>query len=676
VSLSEQQQVVLQTIYDEFKPTGKWPTFQHLDIVLDQEQGLALEPVLMSLRPALVRVYTPIRPQSEVTLRIAGLAHCEESEEDLALFAAALGWTVAKERRFRPSSPFEAEQQIVTSEEARVEWGGAAGDVSELTLRKAYELLSVELLYDGQGSDGTSWQLHLSPRIRRFRGVRNYVDYLHLIQAEEPARTPANPVVSPVPHAAVSTQRSPASSLLCGTAAKPVAPDEMVAPTSARRHDGRVALSSKTIAALAKPFDHGYGPSHSTIELIWTAAGAEAYLPREGNKLDRVLSGLRALKNGTQSQGALSALGPNHEKLRLVASELATALVARNFVDEESVAEALEFDPQATEAPLSSGRRPQGSERVSSSSSSAVERADDPREVMVVHGRDSAARKAMFDWLRAIGLHPREWTELVNASKTASPFIGEVLDGAFKQAQAVVVLFTPDEHVQLRPDLAKRENEWRLQARPNVLLEAGMALGRHAKRTVLVLLGEAAMPSDLAGRHFVNLPSPESLRDLASRLEQAGCPVDLRGTDWLDSKRFPDRSAVSGQPTLQTKAHTGEQTAEPPRLIEQVMAAEIASALEKIEEVLPADGAPGSGTWPIGFANWWSTWATKRDQLASVFDQDSFMMLSRAYERLRELERGMEKGGQPLGDEDRAFFARAEHQLREASELLLSRSHP
>jgi hypothetical protein len=34
----------------------------------------------------------------------------------------------------------------------------------------------------------------------------------------------------------------------------------------------------------------------------------------------------------------------------------------------------------------------------------------------------------------------------------------------------------------------------------------------------------------------------------------------------------------------------------------------------------------------------------------------------------------MEKGGQPLSDEDRAFFARTEHQLREASDLLVSRT--
>jgi hypothetical protein len=171
MTLPEDQQVVLQTIYGEFKPTAKWPTFQHLDIVLDQEHRIAVEPVLMALRDALlVRVYTPIRPQSEVALRIAGLAHCDGSEDDLVLFGRLLQWSVEKERRFRPSSPHEVEQQIVTSDEAAAEWREAGEEMSDLDLQKAYALVAVEMLYEGHGGNDTTWQLHLSPRIRRFRG--------------------------------------------------------------------------------------------------------------------------------------------------------------------------------------------------------------------------------------------------------------------------------------------------------------------------------------------------------------------------------------------------------------------------------------------------------------------------------------------------------------------------
>jgi uncharacterized protein (TIGR02391 family) len=197
MTLSKDQRIVLQAIYGEFKPTGRWPIFQHLDLVLDQEHGLAVEPILMSLRPELVRVYTPIRPQNDVALRIAGLAHCDGSEDDLMLFGRTLQWTVEKERTFRPSSPHEPQQQIVTSEQATEEWREAGHEVSDLSLKKAYELLAVELLFESHGSNDASWQLTLSPRIRRFRGVRNYADYLRVIADDEPPHAAANPLLSP-----------------------------------------------------------------------------------------------------------------------------------------------------------------------------------------------------------------------------------------------------------------------------------------------------------------------------------------------------------------------------------------------------------------------------------------------------------------------------------------------
>jgi len=69
------------------------------------------------------------------------------------------------------------------------------------------------------------------------------------------------------------------------------------------------------------------------------------------------------------------------------------------------------------------------------------------KAVMVIYGHDTQAKDVLFDWLRAIGLQPREWNQLVIGSGAASPYIGQVLDHAFQQAQAVVALFTPDERV-------------------------------------------------------------------------------------------------------------------------------------------------------------------------------------------------------------------------------------
>jgi predicted nucleotide-binding protein len=178
--------------------------------------------------------------------------------------------------------------------------------------------------------------------------------------------------------------------------------------------------------------------------------------------------------------------------------------------------------------------------------------AKDAAAVMVVHGQDAAAATALFDWLRAIGLRPREWGQLVALTGSGSPFIGDILDEAFREAQAVVALFTPDERVALREELTGRASEWRLQARPNVMFEAGMAFAAQPDRTVLVVLSDQELPSDLSGRHFVRLGNAQALRELAQRLETAGCHVDITGDQWLDESRFPDRTGIAPAPKLST----------------------------------------------------------------------------------------------------------------------------
>jgi predicted nucleotide-binding protein len=162
------------------------------------------------------------------------------------------------------------------------------------------------------------------------------------------------------------------------------------------------------------------------------------------------------------------------------------------------------------------------------------------RRVFVVHGRNDHARTAMFTFLRAIGLAPIEWSEAIAMTGQGSPYIGQVLDTALTSAQAIVVLLTPDDVAYLRTEYASGSTDPEAtplaQARPNVLFEAGMAMGRDANRTVLVELGQLRPFSDVAGRHAVRLDnSAEKRKDLAQRLRTAGCAVNLDGTDWLSA---------------------------------------------------------------------------------------------------------------------------------------------
>lgn len=168
----------------------------------------------------------------------------------------------------------------------------------------------------------------------------------------------------------------------------------------------------------------------------------------------------------------------------------------------------------------------------------------DAKAVFVVYGRNEAARKSIFEFLRAIGLNPMEWSQAIKATGEASPYIGHILDSAFSKAQAVVVLMTPDDEACLKKEFQTEhdedyEKQPTAQARPNVLFEAGMAMGRDAKRTVLVQIGKLRPFSDIVGRHVIRInKSPDWRHDLAARLETAECAVDTSGNDWLRAGEF------------------------------------------------------------------------------------------------------------------------------------------
>ena len=169
----------------------------------------------------------------------------------------------------------------------------------------------------------------------------------------------------------------------------------------------------------------------------------------------------------------------------------------------------------------------------------------DKRNVFVVHGRNISARNALFDFLRSIKLNPIEWSEAIKMTGKASPFIGEILDKAFSEAQAVVILLSGDDEARLKQEFQTEddppyEKNLTSQARPNVLFEAGMAFGRHDERTIIVQLGSELRPfSDIAGRHIIKINnSPQQRHELAQRLKTAGCAVNTSGTDWLTAGDF------------------------------------------------------------------------------------------------------------------------------------------
>ncbi|MFC5824736.1 CATRA conflict system CASPASE/TPR repeat-associated protein [Nonomuraea insulae] len=174
----------------------------------------------------------------------------------------------------------------------------------------------------------------------------------------------------------------------------------------------------------------------------------------------------------------------------------------------------------------------------------AVPGGDIERHVFVVHGRDEEVRDAVFTFLRALDIYPLEWEELVKRTGSSLPFLGEVVAQAVTTAQAVVVVMTPEDEVRLHHELRATNDDLTektvsMQARPNVLIELGMALATYPDRLIILMVGDQRPIADLGGRNYVRLTATaESLRKIAIRLRLAGCRVNDQGQDWLDVRRF------------------------------------------------------------------------------------------------------------------------------------------
>ena len=245
--------------------------------------------------------------------------------------------------------------------------------------------------------------------------------------------------------------------------------------------------------------------------------------------------------------------------------------VTENILDFESLAQAWD-DQMAQRQPVAppaieAREAPQGaSPAVAAGQLRApdLQPGDASKRVFVIHGRDERLRAGIFTFLRAIGLEPLEWTKAMQLTGKASPYIGEILEAAFKYARAAVVLLTPDDEARLRKDLINstdppEERALTGQARPNVLFEAGMAFASHPNQTVLVQIGSVRPFSDIAGRHIARMDNSIGKRqELALKLKTARCSVELEGTDWHTlGDLTPLAQETSPPPSPPTEAEPG-----------------------------------------------------------------------------------------------------------------------
>lgn len=163
--------------------------------------------------------------------------------------------------------------------------------------------------------------------------------------------------------------------------------------------------------------------------------------------------------------------------------------------------------------------------------------------VFVVHGRDMRPVAVVKQFLGFLGLRMMPWSEAVALTGTPQPHTYDVVKAGIEHSAAVIVIFSPDDEARLRPDLA-REGDPDLtprgQARQNVLLEAGLAFGIAADKTIFVKSAVTREISDIAGFNWIKLDGEwDSRSDLKQRLVRAGAPVRLNGENLADDAAGP-----------------------------------------------------------------------------------------------------------------------------------------
>lgn len=194
------------------------------------------------------------------------------------------------------------------------------------------------------------------------------------------------------------------------------------------------------------------------------------------------------------------------------------------------------------------------------------------KAIFVVHGRNEEIRNAMFEFLRAIGLEPIEWEKAIQMTGKPNPHIDDILIEAFNNAQAILVIFTPDDSAKLNSQFQKEddppyERDLTGQARPNVLFEAGMAYGKDPNRAILVEIGKVRPFSDISGRHLVKFKgTTEDRKILANRLKIVDCDVNLEGNEWLSVGDF---TLVDIDTSLPEEVQTDITISEPKKLLVQ-----------------------------------------------------------------------------------------------------------
>jgi hypothetical protein len=187
-TLSDEQQLVLQTIYDRFREDGNWPTFISIHRRLRREYAIDTRTVFKSLPDSLV-----VKPRQgmgptdtdNLVLRLPGIDGCRGGSEDTDRFVRMLRWFAETELAYDPPPGDEDSVPRVTSDNVAAHFGLRRTDPGyEAALERLYAMIRLDHWgLRGSGRDQeNNWFVDLGADVWRFSAVQTTTD---VIQARQ-----------------------------------------------------------------------------------------------------------------------------------------------------------------------------------------------------------------------------------------------------------------------------------------------------------------------------------------------------------------------------------------------------------------------------------------------------------------------------------------------------------
>jgi hypothetical protein len=171
MNLTENQLLILQTVFDYFLDKGEWPVWIYLNRKLHRALGPDFREIIKDISSELIlnihEYY--ISDDTRIILSVPGMAQCRDSHNILPDFVRVVRLCVEKYLNFEEDKPTISNSDL-----------SSQLNMSEATIKTMEKLLGMEggRIIGGGSSSDISWQYNISSYILRFDGIQSVEQYL------------------------------------------------------------------------------------------------------------------------------------------------------------------------------------------------------------------------------------------------------------------------------------------------------------------------------------------------------------------------------------------------------------------------------------------------------------------------------------------------------------------